>query len=80
VVQKPQAAPAAAATTPAPPTLTQLLEEPTFELTQQAQAGNTQAAQLLAQLLAQQQANNALTSPAAATGATPGVAGINVLA
>ena len=71
-------APAAAAT-PAQPTITQLLEEPTFELSQQAQAGNPQAAQVLAQ----QQAADALIAPttaAAATGAVPGVPGINILA
>jgi hypothetical protein len=71
VAQKPQAAPIAAQ-----PTLAQLLQEPTFELTQQALEGNTQAAQILAQ----QQATNALAAPAAATGAAPGVAGINILA
>jgi hypothetical protein len=51
----------------------------TYELTQLAQGGNQQAVQLLAQ----QQATNALLAPttaAAATGSVPGVAGINILA
>jgi hypothetical protein len=64
VVRKPQVAPAATAAAPAQPTIAQLLEETTFELSQQAQEGNSQAAQLLAQ----RQAANALSSPAAATG------------
>jgi hypothetical protein len=68
---KPQAAPAAAATTTtAQPTLSQLLEEPSYELTQQAQAGN----QLAIQVLAQEQAGNAPLTPAAASG------GINIIA
>jgi hypothetical protein len=68
VAPKPQPAPAA----PAPPTFTQLVEEPKFELTQQAQAGN----QLAIQLLAQQQS----TPTSQAAGAGPGVGPINFLA
>jgi len=67
-VQRPQPAPEA----PAQPTLTQLTEEPKFELTQQAQAGN----QLAIQLLAQQQS----TPTSLAAGAGPGVGPINILA
>jgi hypothetical protein len=67
-VQRPQPAPE----TPAQPTPTQLIEEPKFELSQQAQAGN----QLAIQLLAQQQTS--ATSQAA--GAGPGVGPINILA
>jgi hypothetical protein len=48
-----------------------LLEEPIYELTQQAQAGN----QLAIQVLAQEQASNApLTTSAAASG------GVNIIA
>ncbi|MDR3670904.1 MAG: hypothetical protein P4L36_08670 [Holophaga sp.] len=74
---KPQAAAAAATTTATTtttttqPTLTQLMEEPTYQLTQQAQAGN----QLAIQVLAQEQAGNApLTTSAAASG------GVNIIA
>jgi hypothetical protein len=45
----PQAPPAASGTTVSQTTLSQLLLEPTYELTQQAQEGNAQAADLLAQ-------------------------------
>jgi hypothetical protein len=65
---KPQPAPEV----PAQPTLTQLIEEPKFELSQQAQAGN----QLAIQLLAQQQS----TPTSQAAGAGPGVGPINILA
>jgi len=70
-VQKPQAAPAA----PAQPTIAQLIDEPVFELTQQAQAGNTQAQQVLTQ---EQAANAPATVAAAGAAAAPG--SINVVA
>lgn len=55
-----QPAPTAAATNAQQPTLTQLLEEPAFELQLQAQEGDTQAATLFAQL----QQSNAYLAPA----------------
>jgi len=73
-VARSQAATPAASALPAQPTLTQLLEEPTYELTQQALAGNQQAIQLLAQ----QKAASALFSPTGAGG--PKYGSIDILA
>ena len=72
-VQKAQPAATAA---PAQPTETQLLEEPRFQLQQQAQSGD----QLAIEVLAQQQAANPSQATAAQAGAALTSGTINLLA
>ncbi len=72
----PKAQPAAT-TAPAPPTETQLLQEPRFQVQQQAQNGD----QLAIQVLAQEQAANPPQATAAANAGAAVVPGtINLLA
>jgi hypothetical protein len=67
----------AAPTTPQQLTEVQMLEEPLFELMQQAEAGDPLAIQLLAQ---EQAATHTLQAPGTKAGSTPIYGTINLLA